>query len=357
MKLRALSYQERVSWHRLAQSENIGPLTFQKLIDRFTTADEALAALPDLSRRKLRIYEQARAEDDFARAAKFGASYIVLCEPDYPELLRQSPGPPSLITIKGRRELLNQPALAVVGARNASAIAIRFTRTIASELAGAGFAIVSGLARGIDRAAHEASLEHGTIAVVAGGIDHIYPPENEALHHTIGEQGVLVAEMPPGTAPKAEFFPRRNRVIAGLSLATLVMEAALRSGSLSTARLASEAGRDVFAVPGSPLDPRCEGTNGLIKDGAQMLTRTSDVLNVVNPGQTRMYSDAIRFEMTPIEGLRGRILELLSASPIDVDTLVRETQATPDAVLGLVMEMEISGQIARHAGGKFSRLA
>lgn len=357
MKLRALSEQERISWHRLAQSENIGPLTFQKLMERFATADEALAALPDLSRRRLRIYEQSRAEDDFSRAAKFNASYLALCEPDYPELLRQSPAPPPLINIKGRRELLSRPAVAVVGARNASAIGLRFTRTIASELSSGGFVIISGLARGIDRAAHEAALTDGTIAVVAGGIDHIYPPENEMLHHAIGEQGVLMAEMPPGTAPKAEYFPRRNRVIAGLSQATLVMEAALRSGSLSTARLATEAGRDVFAVPGSPLDPRCEGTNGLIKDGAHMLTRASDVLEVVSPARAATYPSTAQFDLMPAEGLRGRILELLSGSPIDVDTLVRETNAAPESVLGLVMEMELTGQLSRHAGGKISRLS
>ena len=358
MNLKALSDQERLSWHRLAQSENIGAVTFQKLMERFETADDALAALPELSRKRLRIYEIGRAEDDFGRAEKYGARYLALCEPDYPELLRQSPAPPPLVSVKGRKELLDQPALAVVGARNASAVAMRFTRTIASDLASAGFVIVSGLARGIDRAAHDASLANGTIAVVAGGIDHIYPPENEALHHAIGEQGVLMAEMPPGTAPKAEYFPRRNRVIAGLALGTLVMEAALRSGSLSTARLANEAGREVFAVPGSPLDPRCEGTNGLIKDGAHMLTRASDVLEVVHPGAVSTQLNApLRFNVLPEDGLRGRILELLSASPIDVDTLVRETNAAPEAVLGLVIEMELLGQVTRHPGGQVSRNA
>ena len=358
MKIRTLSDQERLSWHRLAQSEGIGALAFQKLMERFATADEALAALPDISRKRMRIYEQARAEDDFARAEKYCASYLALCEPDYPELLRQSPAPPPLICVKGRKELLAKPSLAVVGARNASAVGMRFTRSIAIELSRAGFVIVSGLARGIDRAAHDASLENGTIAVVAGGIDHVYPPENEALHHAIGEHGLIVAEMPPGTAPKAEYFPRRNRVIAGLSLATLVMEAALRSGSLSTARLAAEAGRDVFAVPGSPLDPRCEGTNGLIKDGAHMLTRASDVLGVVQSERlSHAPESAIQFDVVPPDDLRGRILELLSASPIDVDELVRETNAAPESVLGLVMEMELAGQLTRHSGGRYSRLA
>ncbi|MBG1231607.1 DNA-processing protein DprA [Aestuariivirga litoralis] len=360
MKLRALSDQERLSWHRLAQSESIGAATFQKLIERFDTADEAIAALPDLSRRKVSLYDAARAEADFARASQYGAFYLALCEPSYPELLRQSPGPPPLICVKGRIGLLEKPSVAIVGARNASAVGMRFTRTLSSELGGAGFSIVSGLARGIDRAAHDASLSTGTIAVVAGGIDHIYPPENASLHDAIGEQGLLVAEMPLGTAPKAEYFPRRNRVIAGLSLATIVVEAALRSGSLSTARLANEAGRDVFAVPGSPLDPRCEGTNGLIKDGAHMLMRAADVINVLGSAQVLSISASPLMAMSPApasDDVKRRVLELLSPTPIDLDDLVREAGAAPDQVLAVIMELEIAGQVQRLAGGRIARLS
>jgi DNA processing protein len=222
MKRRVLSEAERLAWHRLAQSENVGPVTFQQLLTRFELAESALAAIPELSqrgglRRPLKLYAESRALSDFERAAAFGAQFVAMCEPDYPEFLRQTQGAPPLVCVRGRLELLQRPALAVVGARNASAPGLRFTRMIAHELAEAGFIIVSGLARGIDTAAHEASLSFGTIAVVAGGVDHFYPPENEKLQSAIAETGVLLSEMPPGTVPKAESFPRRNRLIAGLA--------------------------------------------------------------------------------------------------------------------------------------------
>jgi len=286
MTLKVLTPAERLAWHRLAQSENVGPITFQQLLRRFGTATDALDAIPALSqkgglRRPLRLYDAARAEQDFARAQAVSCRIIAMCEPEYPELLRHAPNPPPLIFMQGNAELLAKPIMAVVGARNASASGLRFTRTIAGALAQAGFVIASGLARGIDTAAHEASLSLGTIAVVAGGVDHFYPPENEKLQRAIAERGVVLSEMPMACIPKAEHFPRRNRIIAGLAKGTVIIEAAMRSGSLSTARFANEAGREVFAVPGSPLDPRCEGTNGLIKDGAHLLTRASDVLDAI----------------------------------------------------------------------------
>ncbi|MEO9167180.1 MAG: DNA-processing protein DprA, partial [Aestuariivirga sp.] len=275
-----LSDQERLSWHRLAQSENVGPITFERLLQRFGSASEALAGVPELSRRgglrrPLKLYDEGRAVADFERSEKLGARYIASCEQDYPDLLRQSPAPPPLICVKGRVELLAKPSVAIVGARNASAAGLRFARMIALDLGEAGLVIVSGLARGIDTAAHQASISQGTVAVVAGGIDHFYPPENAKLQEAIADQGVLISEMTPGTVPKAESFPRRNRIIAGLAQGTVIVEAAMRSGSLTTARFANEAGREVFAVPGSPLDPRCEGSNGLIKDGAHLLQRAS----------------------------------------------------------------------------------
>ncbi len=367
MKLRLLSDAEKLAWHRLAQSENVGPATFQQLLNRFETAEAALAAVPELSqrgglRRPLRLYDEGRATGDFERAAASGARYIAMCEPDYPALLREAQGAPPLICISGRLEMLQRPALAIVGARNASAPGLRFTRMIARELAEAGFIIVSGLARGTDTAAHEASFALGTIAVVAGGVDHFYPPENEKLQRAIAEQGVLLSEMPPGTVPKAESFPRRNRLIAGLARGTIVVEAALRSGSLTTARFAGEQGRDVFAVPGSPLDPRCEGSNQLIKDGAQVLTRAADAIqmfggSIQSQPSLAFEQAAVVIDTAPPAALRARVLSLTSPSPCDVDDLVRESGGAAEDVLAVVMELELAGQIQRVAGGKITRSA
>jgi DNA processing protein len=368
MKQQALSDVERLAWHRLAQSENVGPATFRQLLRRFDTASAALEAIPELSKRgglarPLRLYDEARAMADFARAEKSGARFIALCEPDYPALLRQAQGAPPLICVAGRSELFTRPALAIVGARNASAIGLRFTRMIARELGEAGFVIVSGLARGIDTAAHEATLGLATIAVVAGGIDHFYPPENEKLQRAIAEQGVLLSEMPMGTVPKAESFPRRNRLIAGLARGTIIVEAALRSGSLTTARFAGEMGRDVFAVPGSPLDPRCEGSNQLIKDGAQVLTRAADAASTFGissmPRLDVGLAEPVQAEATglPSDALRARVLALASPSPCEVNDLVRESAAAAEDVMAAVLELELSGQLQRVAGGKVFRLA
>ena len=365
MRQVALSDQERLAWHRLAQSENVGPITFQKLLSRYGTATAALEAIPELSqrgglRRPLKIGDAEKAARDLEKARALGATYLALCEPDYPELLRQSTAPPPLICFKGKVALLTTPALSIVGARNASAAGMRFTRMISSELAEAGQTIVSGLARGIDTAAHEAALPFATIAVVAGGIDHFYPPENAKLQQTIAEQGLLLTEMPPGIVPKAESFPRRNRIIAGLSAGTIVVEAAVRSGSLSTARFANEAGREVYAVPGSPLDPRCEGTNGLIKDGAQMLTRAGDALTSITSATMRQ---AFLFEepteTAPAKSAsavtRERVLQLLSPTPIELDDLVREAMAETEDVLANLLELELAGLVQRQVGGRFVR--
>ena len=356
-----LSDAERLCWHRLAQSENVGPVTFGQLLGRYGSAAAALEAIPELSkrgglRRPLKLYEQSRAEDDFAAAAALGARYVASCEPDYPALLRHAPGPPPLLCLIGETALLARPTLAVVGARNASASGLRFTRNLAGALGETGFAIVSGLARGIDTAAHEASLNTGTIAIVAGGLDHFYPPENEKLQRAIALRGLLISEMPPGRVPKAEYFPRRNRIIAGVAQGTIIVEAALRSGSLSTARFANEAGREVFAVPGSPLDPRCEGTNGLIKDGAHMLTRVNDVIDVLglSTHTNLLYVEeplpSISLEAP--DTLRARVVNLLSPTPIDLDDLVREARAAPEQLMGIVMELELAGQLLRLSGGK-----
>ncbi len=287
---RPLSDAERVAWLRLIRTENVGPITFMQLLRRFGTAAAALDALPELARRggrtrPIRICPRAEALREIETTAAAGARLVARGEPDYPQVLATLDDAPPVLALKGEAGLGHRPAVAVVGARNASALGIRFARQIAAELAGRGLIVASGLARGIDRAAHEGALAAGTaggtIAVLGAGIDVAYPAENAELQARIGEEGLLVAEMPTGTQPKPAHFPRRNRIIAGLALGTLVVEAALQSGSLITARLALEQGREVFAVPGSPLDPRCRGTNDLIRQGATLAEGADDVLRVL----------------------------------------------------------------------------
>ena len=364
MKVSALSDEERLQWHRLAQSENVGPITFRQLLERFGTAAAALEALPDLSRRGgarrgIQIYEVARAELDFANTNRTGARYVALCEPEYPDLLRHAPAPPPLICVKGSAALMQRRIIGIVGARNASANGMRFTRQIAAELGTADFVIVSGLARGIDTAAHEASIDRGTIAVVAAGIDHIYPPENAKLQAAIAERGLLLTEMPPGTTPKPESFPRRNRIIAGLAQAVVVVEAAMRSGSLTTARFAAEAGREVFAVPGSPLDPRCEGTNGLIKDGANLLQRASDISGAQLTFDTPLREEPKQIHRSTDDtssALRARVAQLLSPTPVELDEIVRESNGSPEEVQGILLELELAGEVLRSGGGRVARI-
>jgi len=352
---------ERRDWLRLIKTENIGPATFRALINRFGSAGEALAALPELSRkggmkRPLAIYPCEAAESDLERAAAVGARFIAPGEPGYPPLLRFIDGAPPLLCAKGDLGLADREAVAIVGSRNASAVGRKFARHLAAEIAEAGYVVVSGLARGIDTAAHEASRERGTAAVLAGGIDIVYPPENRELQEAIGRQGLLVTEMTPGTIPRAEHFPRRNRIISGMSRAVVVIEAAQRSGSLITARLAAEQGREVFAVPGSPLDPRCEGTNRLIKNGAALLTGADDVIEClrtlsIQPGSAVFLEpDPEPLEAGPSDDERGRILSLLSHSPVEIDDLIRESGAASPIVIAVVLELELAGKAVRQGG-------
>ena len=362
----SLSHAERRDWLRLSRSENVGPASFRLLVERFGNAGSALEALPELSRRgglhrSIRIYAQADAERDLERAEALGARFVGLHERDYPPLLRHVEQAPPLVCLKGRTELLARPAVAVVGTRSASALGRKFARELGRAFGQAGLLVVSGLARGIDTVAHEASLETGTVAVLAGGIDVIYPPENAALHGEIAERGVLVTEMSPGTVPRADSFPRRNRLISGMSLGVLVVEAALRSGSLITARLAGEQGREVFAVPGSPLDPRCGGTNKLLREGATLVTEPGDVIDVILDLQGRarrgitgfVESGAIEHddEPTPEPGpepdLRERIMALLGSASVEVDDLIRESRAPAQAVLTVLLELELAGRLER----------
>ncbi len=368
-----LDERQRRDWLRLMKSEHVGPVTFRKLIARYGEASEALKALPHLAergglQRSIRLYPAEAAEHDLERADDMGARFIALDEPEYPPLLARTDSAPALICVKGKAELLQTPMIAVVGARNASAAGRRLARDFSSGLGRAGLTVVSGLARGIDGAAHEAALHTGTVAVVAGGIDVLYPPENEELQRAIGERGLLVSEMTPGTVPRAEHFPRRNRLIAGMSLATLVVEAALRSGSLITARLALEQNRDVFAVPGSPLDPRAEGTNRLIKQGASLATSAADIIDAVSglseraeheaPASTGLADeDGIADFDAAGEDHRDKVWALLGPAPVELDDLIRESGLAAHIVNAVVLELEMAGRIERHPGQRLARLA
>lgn len=359
-----LGDEERLNWLILSRTENVGPTTFKTLIKRFHTAGEALLALPDLTRRgglprAPRIWSREAAERSMAHAERIGARFLCSVEPSYPDLLRQADGAPPVICIKGDAGLLERSAIAIVGARNASALARKLSRQLAREIGSEGHVIVSGLARGIDTAAHDAALETGTIAVVAGGLDVVYPPENAALHTAICERGLLVSEQLPGTEPRAEFFPRRNRIISGLSRALVVVEAALRSGSLITARFAAEQGRDVFAVPGSPLDPRCEGTNRLIRDGATLLMSSRDVLDNLGTSGARQMSffepDPPPLPLRePDDADMRHLMELLSPNPIDIDDLAREGGFDAATLSALLLELSLAGRITRHPDGSVS---
>jgi DNA processing protein len=346
---------------RLVRSAGIGPVTYRQLIARFGSPADALAAIPDLARRgggaAPRLCSRADAEREIARVEKFGAKWLVLGQGLYPRLLAELEDAPPLLTVRGDLRLLERTAVAIVGARNASAAACRFARGLAYDLGQQDLVVVSGLARGIDSSAHDGSLETGTIAVVAGGIDVAYPPENADRQKILGERGLVVAEMPPGTEPRARHFPYRNRIIAGLSAGTVVVEAAPKSGSLITARLAAEAGREVMAVPGSPLDPRAQGCNQLIRDGATLVQNAADVVEAIRLPASRVRAAATPYE--PADELNGDdalglIEELLGPSPVPVDEIIRLSGAASGAVQMALLELDLAGRLDRHAGNKVS---
>lgn len=362
----ALGETERIACLRLIRSGNVGPVTFRELINTFGGAAAALDALPELSRRgggrALRLCPKSRAEDELAAALRINAQPLFTLEPGYPKALAAIDVPPPLIYVRGKVDLLQQPAIAIVGSRLASAAGLKMARQFAADLGRAGLAIVSGLARGVDGAAHEASLETGTIAVLAGGIDNIYPPEHEKLMQRIAEAGCLVSEMPPGFTPRAADFPRRNRIISGLSLGVLVIEAARRSGTLVTARLAGEQGREVFAVPGHPLDPRAEGTNQLLKTGATLVTEPKDVLETLEP-MAGLSHQAFREiipqpTLAPLEIASGpsdiseqerkSVVQALGPHPIDIDEVGRATSLSARDVRSIIMELDLAGRVERH---------
>jgi DNA processing protein len=329
---------------------------------RFGTPSAALAAVPDLARRgggkapALRTVSDA--EREIATVEKLGAKFVALGQGLYPRLLAELEDAPPLLIAKGNLNLLDKQAVAIVGARNASAAACRFARGLAHDLGQHELVVVSGLARGIDSAAHDGALESGTIAVIAGGIDVVYPPENKERQNALYERGLVIAEMPPGTEPRARHFPYRNRIIAGMSSGTVVVEAAPRSGSLITARLAAEAGREVMAVPGSPLDPRAQGCNQLIRDGATLVQNAADVVEAVRPFESRVQSAPDSYEHA-LEEMNGEdslslVEELLGPSPVPVDEIIRLSGASSGAVQMALLELDLAGRLERHAGGKVS---
>lgn len=338
-------------------------MTFRQLLARFATPAGALAAVPDLARRGgggvPALHSREDAEREIVRAEKLGAKFLILGQGLYPRLLAQIEDAPPLLIAKGDLKLLDRQSVAIVGARNASAAACRFARGLTHDLGEQGLVVVSGLARGIDSAAHEGALETGTIAVIAGGIDVYYPPENQQRQDTLFELGLVLAEMPPGTEPRARHFPYRNRIIAGMTSGTVVVEAAPRSGSLITARLAAEAGREVMAVPGSPLDPRAQGCNQLIRDGATLVQNAADVVEAIRPYDAQVRSQASAYHHAPDEMADGQdvlaaIESLLGPSPAPVDEIIRLSGAPSGAVQMALLELDLAGRLDRHAGNKVS---
>ena len=363
----ALTGRQRLSWLRLIRSDNVGPATFRELINHCGSAEAALEMLPDLARRgggrAIRVTPAEDAERELETADRFGARFLGIGEPDYPPLLRAIDAAPPLLAVKGDAKVATRPAIAIVGSRNASVAGAKFTARIARELAGAGYAIVSGLARGIDAAAHRASLDTGTIAAMAGGLDRPYPPENLDLYGEItAGAGLAVSEMPFGWEPRARDFPRRNRLIAGIGHGLLVVEAAARSGSLISARRAADFGRLVFAVPGSPLDPRASGTNALLKDGAILVTGAADILDAVapllgrpvRPAALREPDDLTPLADSPSQNDRERIVSALGATPVEIDDIVRHTGVGPQTVYLVLLELDLAGRLTRHPAGLVS---
>jgi DNA processing protein len=365
--------RERIDRLRLIRSENVGPVTFYRLMARYGSAAAALLALPELYRRggrrtSRRICTVAEAEGELVALGTIGARLVAHDEVDYPPLLTHIDDAPPLIAIRGQPAILRRAGIAIVGARNASINGQRIAAELARDLGAAGFSIVSGLARGIDAAAHGAALASGTAAVVAGGIDVVYPPDNRDLHVAIAERGLIIAEMPPGLRPQARHFPRRNRLISGACRAVVVVEASLRSGALITARAALEQGRDVLAVPGSPLDLRARGANDLIRQGAVLVETAADVLSAVarlpacapaaSPAEAAMgASEAAAAGEEPSGDAREVIAAALSAAPVTVDEIIRGCQLSPSLVSTILLEWELAGRIERLPGNRIVMIA
>jgi DNA processing protein len=361
---------ERLDRLRLIRSEHVGPVSFRQLLARFGSAGSALDALPDLARlgglrRGIRVCPRTAAEREVDTLARAGGRLVVLGEADYPAPLAALPDAPAVLSVLGRPELLARGTIAIVGARNASANGVRFAETMARDLGRAGFVVASGLARGLDAAAHRGALATGTIAVMAGGVDVVYPRDNERLYRDIAATGTVLSEMPWGQQPTARHFPHRNRIVSGLAQAVVVVEATLRSGSLITARLAGEQGREVLAVPGSPLDPRARGTNGLIRDGATLVQGADDVIEALGglmarpaarPEEAAPTPSAAGFA-EPVEApdhVRKIISNLLGTAPASIDEIVRQSGFAAREIALVLLELELAGRLQRHPGGQVS---
>ena len=373
---------------RLARTENVGPLTFRKLLVRYGSAAAAIDALPGLTRQggraaPLRVPAATQVKREADAVLKRGGRLLIVDTPDYPKLLGLIPDAPPILAVLGRPEALAGRAVAIVGARNASSNGQAIAERMGADLARAGLVVVSGLARGIDAAAHRGALSHGlTVAAVAGGLDVAYPPENAALQEQIGREGAVVAEAPFGTAPQSRHFPRRNRIIAGLALGVVLIEASPNSGSLITAGLAQDYSRELFAVPGSPLDPRSRGANRLIREGAHLTESANDVLDNLpdHPGREgltrlphfrgarvetlseppQLFADAAAGgDESPAERqrLQQQVVDLLCHSPTSVDDLVRRCQMSPASVIAALLELELAGRVETLPGNKVALLA
>ncbi|ERF82568.1 DNA-protecting protein DprA [Bradyrhizobium viridifuturi] len=357
---------ERLNRLRLIRSDNVGPRTFASLLRHFGDAAHALERLPDLARRgggsgPQRICSEADATAELAACRRFGIDLVAPEEEHYPARLATIDDAPPLLGVRGTRATMMRPMIAIVGSRNASGAGLKFAGTLARDLGDAGFVVISGLARGIDQAAHRTTVASGTVAVLAGGHDRIYPPEHADLLAALLEHGAAISEMPLGHVPRARDFPRRNRLISGASLGVVVVEAAHRSGSLITARMAAEQGREVFAVPGSPIDPRAAGANDLIKQGATLVTEAADVINAVAPIMERPVMLGARENDEPLDfatdgGDRARIINLLGPSPISLDDLIRMADVSPAIVRAVLLELELAGKLERHGGGLVSMI-
>lgn len=383
LSVQTLSDEQRTDWLRLIRSPKIGPITFRDLINQFGSASSALSALEGraFNGKPFKISSRDAALRELEMAEKFNSSIVALGEKAYPQWLQSIDSAPPLLYIKGHEELGRRPSVGIVGSRNASGAGLKFAGQLAQELGEQGFVVVSGLARGIDAAAHSASLPYGTVAVLGGGLDHIYPQQNEEIYHRIASEGLLISERPLGVYAKAKDFPRRNRLISGISHGTIVVEAAMRSGSLTTARFASEQGREVFAVPGHPLDPRATGTNKLIQNGATLITSVKDVIDALQPqlnSETNNFSphgfgeefernlikeineSALKPRISHVDfqketsDLKKQVLEMLGPTPIERDVLVRLLKCSMKELQIILLELDLEGHLEHHGQQKLS---
>ncbi|MBU6234953.1 MAG: DNA-processing protein DprA [Alphaproteobacteria bacterium] len=360
---------ERTARLQLARTDGIGPITFKRLLDRFQSARRTLEALPDMAKRGGRAkpftpYTQAAAEDEIAKLNKLGGTLVVMGDEGYPSHLAAIDDAPMVLSVIGNASMLLQSGIAIVGSRNASLQGRRFAETLAADLGRAGLSVISGLARGIDTAAHGASLTTGTVAVVAGGVDVIYPAENKGLYETISQKGCIVAENPLGMQPLAQHFPRRNRIISGLSQGVVIVEANTKSGSLITATMAADQGREVFAVPGHPFDPRAAGPNSLIRDGATLVTSAHDILDAIarrktlrvvrETANTQPFFPGAEPESHTVDSAREALCNLMGATPVGVDDLIREAGIPAPVINIALLELELAGRIVRHPQNRVS---